>query len=148
MNVDENRLKWMKVGQNWRKWMKVDDSGWKWMKASVAAKLAVAKPSTRTGYSRSKQTIADQSILISVVLPASPLHFLYFTSIILDKGITERRNRMVPQLANIATVDSLQSKANWAPLSMGPQVFQTMHCISIILRPLMISHLMTCHPTE
>merc|ERR1719370_1077366 len=32
---------------------------------------------------------------------------------------------MVPQLANIATVDSLQSKANWAPLSMGPQVFQT-----------------------
>ena len=40
---------------------------------------------------------------------------------------------MVPQLANIATVDSLQSKAYWAPLSMGPQVFQTMHCISIIL---------------
>ena len=82
------------------------------MKMSVAAKLAVAKPSARADYSRPKQTIADQSILISAVLPTSPIHFLYFTSIILDKGITERRNRMVPQLANIATVDSLQSKAN------------------------------------
>ena len=56
------------------------------------------------------------------------------TSTILDKGTTARRNMMVPQLANIATVDSLQSKAYWAPLSIGPQVFQTMHCINHVMK--------------
>ena len=30
------------------------------------------------------------------------------------------------------TTDSLQPKANSAPLSIGPQVFQTMHCIPFL----------------
>ena len=30
------------------------------------------------------------------------------------------------------TTDSLQPKANSAPLSIGPQVFQTMHCIAFL----------------
>ena len=34
---------------------------------------------------------------------------------------------MVPQLANMGTVESGQEKANCAPLSMGPQVFHTTH---------------------
>ena len=47
------------------------------------------------------------------------------TSNIFESGTTETRNIIVPQLANIATVAGVQPKANWAPLSIGPQLFQT-----------------------
>ena len=47
------------------------------------------------------------------------------TWIIFERGRTDTRNMMVPQLASMATVAGSQSKANCAPLSIGPQVFQT-----------------------
>ena len=36
-------------------------------------------------------------------------------------------NMMVPQFANMGTVVDPHPKANWDPLSIGPQVFHTIH---------------------
>ena len=50
-----------------------------------------------------------------------------FTSTSLVSGTADMTNMIVPQLANMGTVESGQVKANWVPLSMGPHVFHTTH---------------------
>ena len=44
-----------------------------------------------------------------------------------DVGKTAKTNMIGPQLARVAIVDSVQSKAYIALLEMGPHVFQIRH---------------------